>query len=180
VLLGDTAEADELLLQVELLDVLGDDSLHALPQLERLMALETLIATADPTHAPVVMAHNSEPPPCEIPLVPCNALLLPLPLTLNAAPIGNASPGTVEFELAMEAAFELSPAGMPRRHLVMLGPSELEAEVAAALAPSPMVSYGHAGFETAQPFGTSSWQPLLPSYSGVALPRIPQTPDFLS
>lgn len=38
--LGDTAEADELLLQVELLDVLGDDGLHTLPLLERLMALE--------------------------------------------------------------------------------------------------------------------------------------------
>jgi len=41
--LGDTAEADELLLQVELLDILGDDGLHALPHLERLLMLESTV-----------------------------------------------------------------------------------------------------------------------------------------
>lgn len=38
--LGETVEADELLLQVEVLDLLGDEGLRALPLLERLMALE--------------------------------------------------------------------------------------------------------------------------------------------
>lgn len=38
--LDETVEADELLLQVEVLDLLGDDGLRALPLLERLMALE--------------------------------------------------------------------------------------------------------------------------------------------
>jgi len=38
--LGETLEADELLLQVELLDLLGDEGLHTLPLLERLVALE--------------------------------------------------------------------------------------------------------------------------------------------
>eukprot|EP00747_Dinoflagellata_sp_TGD_P051593 gnl/TRDRNA2_/TRDRNA2_147438_c0_seq1.p1 gnl/TRDRNA2_/TRDRNA2_147438_c0~~gnl/TRDRNA2_/TRDRNA2_147438_c0_seq1.p1 ORF type:complete len:477 (-),score=61.74 gnl/TRDRNA2_/TRDRNA2_147438_c0_seq1:95-1474(-) len=38
--LGDTLEADELLLQVEVLDLLGDEGLHALPLLERCLALE--------------------------------------------------------------------------------------------------------------------------------------------
>lgn len=40
------AEADELLLQVEVLDLLGDEGLRALPLLERLLALES--RTADP------------------------------------------------------------------------------------------------------------------------------------
>jgi hypothetical protein len=38
--LGDTVEADELLLQVELLDLLGEEALHTLPLLEKLQALE--------------------------------------------------------------------------------------------------------------------------------------------
>jgi len=38
--LGETAEADELMLQVEVLDFLGDEGLHALPLLERLATLE--------------------------------------------------------------------------------------------------------------------------------------------
>eukprot|EP00928_Gymnodinium_smaydae_P008017 TRINITY_DN1287_c0_g1_i2.p1 TRINITY_DN1287_c0_g1~~TRINITY_DN1287_c0_g1_i2.p1 ORF type:complete len:339 (+),score=75.11 TRINITY_DN1287_c0_g1_i2:783-1799(+) len=38
--LGETEEADELLLQVELVDHIGDEALHALPLLERLLALE--------------------------------------------------------------------------------------------------------------------------------------------
>jgi serine/threonine protein kinase len=46
--LGDTAEADELLLQVELLDILGDEGLHALPHLERLVALEAMVASVHP------------------------------------------------------------------------------------------------------------------------------------
>lgn len=37
---GETVEADELLLQVEVLDLLGDEGLRALPLLERLLALE--------------------------------------------------------------------------------------------------------------------------------------------
>lgn len=38
--LGDTVEADELLLQVELLDLLGEEGLQTLPMLERLISLE--------------------------------------------------------------------------------------------------------------------------------------------
>lgn len=38
--LGETAEADELLLQVEMLELLGDEGLKQLPLMERLMALE--------------------------------------------------------------------------------------------------------------------------------------------
>jgi len=38
--LGETVEADELLLQVEVLDLLGDDGLRALPLLEQLLSLE--------------------------------------------------------------------------------------------------------------------------------------------
>mmetsp|Transcript_5439 Transcript_5439/g.9469 ORF Transcript_5439/g.9469 Transcript_5439/m.9469 type:complete len:660 (-) Transcript_5439:2-1981(-) len=38
--LGETMEADELVLQVELLDLLGDEGIGALPLLERLLALE--------------------------------------------------------------------------------------------------------------------------------------------
>jgi hypothetical protein len=47
--LGDTAEADELLLQVELLDILGDDGLHALPHLERLLMLESTVLDSNPS-----------------------------------------------------------------------------------------------------------------------------------
>lgn len=49
--LGDTAEADELLLQVELLDILGDDGLHALPHLERLLMLESTVPNLQPLDA---------------------------------------------------------------------------------------------------------------------------------
>jgi len=38
--LGETVEADELLLQTELADILGDENMHALPLLERCIALE--------------------------------------------------------------------------------------------------------------------------------------------
>eukprot|EP00929_Paragymnodinium_shiwhaense_P091994 TRINITY_DN51878_c0_g1_i1.p1 TRINITY_DN51878_c0_g1~~TRINITY_DN51878_c0_g1_i1.p1 ORF type:complete len:647 (-),score=94.20 TRINITY_DN51878_c0_g1_i1:141-2081(-) len=46
--LGDTIEADELLLQVELLDELGDDGVRQLPLLERLIALEGGTEPASP------------------------------------------------------------------------------------------------------------------------------------
>lgn len=42
--LGETVEADELLLQVETLDLLGDEGLHALPLLERLVSLEAMMS----------------------------------------------------------------------------------------------------------------------------------------
>mmetsp|Transcript_83854 Transcript_83854/g.233972 ORF Transcript_83854/g.233972 Transcript_83854/m.233972 type:complete len:595 (+) Transcript_83854:255-2039(+) len=45
--LGDTVEADELVLQVELLDLLGDEALHTLPLLERVLALEGYAACED-------------------------------------------------------------------------------------------------------------------------------------
>mmetsp|Transcript_12027 Transcript_12027/g.28215 ORF Transcript_12027/g.28215 Transcript_12027/m.28215 type:complete len:425 (+) Transcript_12027:172-1446(+) len=38
--LGDTDETDEILLQIEIMDLLGDDGLHALPLLERCILLE--------------------------------------------------------------------------------------------------------------------------------------------
>lgn len=38
--LGETDESDEMVLQIEIMDMLGDDGLHALPLLERLLALE--------------------------------------------------------------------------------------------------------------------------------------------
>lgn len=38
--LGDTSEADELVLQIEMIDLMGDQGLHMLPLLERYLALE--------------------------------------------------------------------------------------------------------------------------------------------
>jgi len=38
--LGDTNEADELVLQIEILDLLGDEGLHALPLLEKCLSLD--------------------------------------------------------------------------------------------------------------------------------------------
>jgi len=44
--LGETVEADELMLQVELGDLLGDDGLQALPLLERILELEVALRPA--------------------------------------------------------------------------------------------------------------------------------------
>mmetsp|Transcript_46804 Transcript_46804/g.100060 ORF Transcript_46804/g.100060 Transcript_46804/m.100060 type:complete len:516 (-) Transcript_46804:69-1616(-) len=44
--LGETEEADELMLQVEILDLLGDEGLHAMPLLERCLALEATMRGA--------------------------------------------------------------------------------------------------------------------------------------
>lgn len=48
--LGETVEADEILLQVETLDLLGDEGLHALPLLERLVSLEALMSRPTTAH----------------------------------------------------------------------------------------------------------------------------------
>ncbi|CAJ1383035.1 unnamed protein product [Effrenium voratum] len=45
--LGDTMEADELLLQVELLDLLGEEGIHNLPLLERLQQLDQTLEEAE-------------------------------------------------------------------------------------------------------------------------------------
>lgn len=45
--LGETVEADELLLQVELLDLLGDEGLYMLPILERVLSLEATAFDVD-------------------------------------------------------------------------------------------------------------------------------------
>mmetsp|Transcript_124563 Transcript_124563/g.240351 ORF Transcript_124563/g.240351 Transcript_124563/m.240351 type:complete len:653 (-) Transcript_124563:7-1965(-) len=60
--LGDTIEADELLLQVELLDLLGDEGLHALPLLERLLALETAAVGGTPLGAANTVARTAASP----------------------------------------------------------------------------------------------------------------------
>lgn len=46
--LGDTMEADELLLQVELLDLLGEEGIQNLPLLERLQYLDEEVTALDP------------------------------------------------------------------------------------------------------------------------------------
>mmetsp|Transcript_81389 Transcript_81389/g.225386 ORF Transcript_81389/g.225386 Transcript_81389/m.225386 type:complete len:448 (-) Transcript_81389:50-1393(-) len=42
--LGDNEESDEIVLQIEMMDLFGDDGLHALPLLERCLALEHRLA----------------------------------------------------------------------------------------------------------------------------------------